>query len=76
MRLISLTVAVILAAAPLQAQQRLPSSRGAGSSAVEDGARFDLPVSVERIREALERAPEKSLLDGYDIEPDYRVEIE
>jgi hypothetical protein len=34
-------------------------------------------VSVERIREALERAPDKSMLDGFEhVQADFRVEIE
>jgi hypothetical protein len=76
MRLFYVALAVSLAAGPVFGEQPPASSAGAAKSAAEDG-RFDLPVSVERIREALERAPDKSMLDDFEhMQPDYRVEIE
>src|SRR5260370_24677014 len=37
---------------------------------------LDLPVSLEHIRAALARAPEKPLLRGMDRKPDFRVTVE
>lgn len=73
MRLYVLMIAVILTSAPSAAQQGTSPSR---ASAVQDGPAFDLPVSLERIRELLARAPAKPLLRGLDRQPNFRVRIE
>ena len=62
MRLTALLAAVLMAAAPLSAQEPAPPP-------------LDLPVSVERIREALS-APGPSLLDALNRQPNFRIEVE
>jgi hypothetical protein len=83
MRLYFLMVAVLLAGAPVMAQQPQPSSSTANpSSAVDDeqasgdSEPSTLPVSLDRIREALAKAPPKPLLRGIDKPPDFSIGVE
>jgi hypothetical protein len=70
MRLISLVLAATVAAQPAVAQgvQTAPSQ-----SAKADTWRFDLPISLDNIRDALARPP---VLRGLDRKPDFTVTIE
>jgi hypothetical protein len=52
------------------------SSSSAAKSASQDTPKLDLPVSLEHIRAALARAPERPLLRGLDRKPDFRVSVE
>jgi hypothetical protein len=68
MRLMLLLFTAILAAAPARAGQE-PSSSG------QDGKpSFDLPVSLDRIKEGLERTPTLSL-QTLDERPTFRIQI-
>jgi len=68
MRLILLAFTAALLARPV-------SAREAGSSAPEDtGAAFDLPVSLDRIKEGLERSPTLSFRT-LDERPTFRMQI-
>ena len=70
MRLVSLVVMATLAAGPAAAQGvRLSTAQSAPS----DTPRFNLPVSLDNIREALARPP---VLRGLDRKPDFSVTIE
>src|SRR5262245_7432623 len=84
MRLISLLIAVVLATSPAAAQQEKPpdaaaqSSPAAAASSSPPDAKVnpELPVSLDRIREALDRpAAPGQLLKALDRKPDYRIEI-
>jgi hypothetical protein len=72
----SLMVAAILAGDPQQAAQpdlstqRVDKPAPDGAKPIDKG---DLPVSLDRIREALKRAPDQSVLR--DLPPDFRVHI-
>ncbi len=63
-------------AAPVSGQPAPASSSGAAASNPQDAPQFSLPVSVERIREALARSPDRPLFDAQYPEPDFRVEID
>jgi hypothetical protein len=82
MSLIALVLLVLLTAFPAMAQQPGPSSSVAQQSAAEDTgsasqqAEYDFPVSLERIREGLERWPARPLLQNIDRKPDFRQEIQ
>jgi hypothetical protein len=73
MRLILLLVAATLASVPAVAQ---PSQASPPASPPQDVPSLALPVSVERIRELLGRAPAESVLRGLDRQPDYKVTVE
>jgi hypothetical protein len=79
MRLTALVVTACLLAAPASAQQAEPSSPAANPSPQADAkAATDLPVSLDRIRDALDRpAGPGQLLRALDKDkqPDFRVEI-
>lgn len=62
MRPLAILLASVLVAAPLAAQEPAPPP-------------LDLPVSVERIREALS-SPGPFLLDALDRQPNFRIEIQ
>lgn len=70
MRLVCLVLAAILAARPAVAQgvQTVP-----GQSGKPDTWQFNLPISLENIREGLARPP---VLLGLDRKPDFSVTIE
>jgi len=82
MRLIALLVTGILAASPVAAQQPEPSSAtGSPSSKPDEKPGPDLPVSLDKIREGLERPAAGHIFTGHvtrslDKEPNFRVEIE
>jgi len=69
MHLFLLLFAVVLGSAPAFAQ----SSQ---ASPAKDVPSPDLPVSIERIRELLARAPAESVLVGLDRQPDYKITVE
>ena len=73
MRLILLLVAVILTSTPAAAQ---PSQASPPASTPQDAPSSDLPVSIDRIRELLARAPAESVLQGLDRQPDFKVTVE
>jgi hypothetical protein len=79
MRLTALLLTVCLGAAPVSAQQADPSSPAANPSPQADAKSTpDLPVSLDKIRDALERpAAPGQLLRALDNgkQPDFRVEI-
>jgi ribosomal protein L12E/L44/L45/RPP1/RPP2 len=82
MRLIALLFTAILTASPAPAQQAQPSGAAESSSVEQDGAKkpepknegLSLPVSVAKIREALEQAPAVSLRT-LDERPTFRIQI-
>ena len=77
MPLIILVVAALLLAGTASAQQAETSSPGAAKSPGEDSeSAANLPVSLDRIREGLAKAPAKSLLQNVDRKPDFRQEIQ
>jgi hypothetical protein len=66
--IVALTVAALLAGAPAGAQEGQPSS-------VADAQAAGLPVSLDRIRQALEQSPVERL-KGLDEKPTFKVEIQ
>jgi hypothetical protein len=76
MRLYSLVVAAILTGAPVFAQEPEPSPADAPPSSSVDGGESKLPVSLDRIREALAKAPAKPLLRGVAEQPDFKITVE
>ena len=79
MRLLTLVVTAILVASSGAAQDAQPSSPAAPSSPPADAKTpTDLPVSLGRIREGLERPTSSAsgmMLKALDKQPDFRVEI-
>jgi hypothetical protein len=78
MRLLLVVLTGLLVSAPIAAQQAESSSRAAGfpSSAANTTPTLDLPVSLDRIRTALERPTRPvRLLKGLEDTPTFRVEI-
>lgn len=78
MRLFTLLVTAIFFGTPAlaqQVQQVQPSSCAAGLSAPKDTCDLNLPVSLDKIREALADAPAEPL-KGLDVKPHFRVEIQ
>jgi hypothetical protein len=71
MRLVSLAFAALLLAGLAAAQSNDPSH-----SATPDVPQLNLPVSLERIREALLQLPPQPQLRGLDRQPDFRVRVE
>src|SRR5262249_35487340 len=87
MRLLALAVAVMLATlatGPVQAQDPAPSSKpatdlstsGQATPAEPQAPAHGLPVSLDRIREALARPPQGTTLKRIDIRPDFFVRVE
>src|SRR5258705_10914979 len=78
MPLAFLVIVALLMSVPVSAQQAGPSSGGGPKSAAEDSASpaADLPVSLDRIREGLARAPAHPLLANLDRKPDFRAEVQ
>ena len=79
MRLSALLVTAILTSAPVSAQQAPPSTPANVASPAKDAAAADdqtskLPVSLDKIRQALEQPPVEPLR-GLDERPLFRVEI-
>jgi hypothetical protein len=52
------------------------AARSGQASPAQDAPSSDLPVSIERIRELLARAPAESVLVGLDRQPDYKITVE
>jgi hypothetical protein len=81
MRLSALLVTAILTAAAATAQPAQSSSTQASSSPQKDAAAkdvqpLDLPVSIDKIREALGQPPAETLkLRAFEEKPQFRVEI-
>jgi hypothetical protein len=69
MHLFLLLFAVMLVSTPAAARVNQ-------ASPTQDAPSLDLPVSIERIRELLARAPAESVLVGLDRQPDYKVTVE
>ena len=82
MRLIAPLITGILASSPVAAQQpEASSATGSPSSKPDEKAASDLPVSLGKIREGLERPAAGHLFTGHftkplDQEPNFRIEIE
>src|SRR5262245_2251066 len=85
MRLLALAVAVMLAPGSVRAQDQTPSSKpatdpsasGQTTPADPDATpAHELPVSLDRIREALARPPQGTALKRIDIRPDFFVRVE
>jgi hypothetical protein len=82
MRLIALLITGILASSPVAAQQPEASSAiGSPSSKPDEKAVSDLPVSLGKIREGLERPAAGHIFTGHftkslDQQPNFRIEIE
>jgi hypothetical protein len=82
MRLIALLFTAILTASPIRAQPARPSAAPESSSVEQDGTKKPepnhegpgLPVSVVKIREALEKTPAISLRT-IDERPTFRIQI-
>ena len=86
MRLLTLLFTVMLATKGVAAQEATPSPAGdqsataaaaspAKDAATKDESKPDLPVSVDRIRKALEQTPDKPLVGLHDT-PTFRIEIQ
>jgi hypothetical protein len=80
MRLIALVVTVTLSTVPRLAAGQAPSAQEASASTQQDKGRteppaLNLPVSVDKIREALQQPPVEPL-KGLDEHPQFRVEIQ
>jgi len=73
MRLILLLVAAMLASAPAVAR---PSQTSSPASPSQDAPSGAPPVSLDRIRELLARAPAESVLRGLDRQPDFQITVE
>ena len=73
MRLIFLLFAAMLASVPAVAQS---SQASPPASTPQDAPSGALPVSIERIRELLARAPAESVLLGLDRQPDFKITVE
>lgn len=63
----------MLTSASVLAQSAEPSP---SASTPQDAPALNLPVSVDRIRELLARAPASSILRGLDRQPDYKLTVE
>jgi hypothetical protein len=87
MRLIAQLVTLILMSAALRAQQQQPSTPAERPSSAQDGTQLqrtrdkdptdlDLPVSLDRIREALAQPPPSASLKGMNEQPTFRTEVQ
>lgn len=73
MRPILLLIAVLAITAPAAAQDQPAAPDANAASPAEEGA--GLPVSLERIRDGLKKAPDQPLLRGLDRKPDFTIEV-
>jgi len=73
MPLFFLVVAAVLSS-PTASPQNVPSSPPA--STAQDAPSLDLPVSLDRIRQLLARAPAEPLLGGPGRQPDFKITVE
>ena len=76
MRLSLLLVTAIALGAPAAAQEPAASSAETGKASQAQDATAQMPVSLERIREALKKPPDQTLLHTYEMKPDFRVQIQ
>jgi hypothetical protein len=76
MRLTFLLLTTILLSVPAAAQVNDVSSSQTDDSSGEYAPPEELPVSVDRIREALAKALPKPLLGKVEVRPDYSVTVE
>jgi hypothetical protein len=87
MRLIAQVVTLILMSAAVQAQQPQPSTPAKQPSSTQDGiqgqstkekdqADLDLPVSLDKIREALAQPPPSAPLKGMNEQPTFRTQVQ
>ena len=74
MRLLTLLFTAILMTASLSAQEPQSSSPPTAASSAQDVRPLNLPVSLDRIRGALEQQPAHSLL-GLEKPPVFRLEV-
>ena len=75
MRLALLVVTVIALGAPALAQEPVVSPNAAEKSPAGDAAADTLPVSLDRIREGLNRPPDAGLRN-LDVKADFSIQIE
>src|SRR5438270_13114138 len=75
MRLTGLLLTAILAATPAAAQQAQSSSGVPATSAQQDASPLNLPVSHDKIRDALSQPVPPALLKNLDETPTFRIEI-
>lgn len=75
MRLVYLLVAAILVSKPAVAQSPAPASSEATAAPARDVPSPDLPVSLDRIREALKQPVDSSLLRDAQLPSDFRIQI-
>jgi hypothetical protein len=73
MPLFFLVVAAVLSS-PTTSAQNVPSSPP--TSTAQDAPSLDLPVSLDRIRQLLARAPVEPLIGGPGRQPDFKITIE
>ena len=71
MRLMALVFTATLLAAPAWAQQAQPSPKPETPASPQDG----LPVSLDKIKEALKHAPAEPLR-GLDVKPTFKLEVQ
>jgi hypothetical protein len=87
MRLIAQLVTLILMSVAVHAQQPQPSTPAERTSSTQDGtqgqpakdrktADLDLPVSLDKIREALAQPPPSEPLKGMNERPTFRAEVQ
>ncbi len=74
MRLILVLIAAALMTAAMSAQEAAPTSPQTPASPPQDTPSFDLPVSLDKIKQGLEKAPVLSLRTA-DERPTFRVQI-
>jgi len=75
MRLCALLFTTILTASPAWAQKPSPPSPGPESSSARKDGQLNLPVSIEKIREALEHPQPALSLRTIDERPTFRMQI-
>jgi hypothetical protein len=73
---VCLLLLTIPSARPAIAQQASPAAAAAQELVKAPDSGFDLPVSLDRIREALKKAPERPLLSSLERAPDFTIEVE
>jgi len=74
MRLCALLLTAILVSSPARAQQPAPSPAPDAKSPAQDG-HLNLPVSIDKIREALAQPPPTLSLRTIDERPSFRLQI-
>ena len=76
MLFVLIALMALLTAAPAAAQSEASSSSDALKSVSEDSASWELPVSLDRIRDGLAQAPVRSIFHDLYRQPDFHSEIE